>query len=410
MQTIAWLLLFLGYVASRPSRSLLQPLPRHFDAGDASVVFVKDRMNLLPEGFGHSEEGTFPPFDLANPDEPFFDVRVKDKRIRKELKELSKAEFIAFDEKFFDIIGSRPHLERMFNLSTSLREAPVYIPSSNLLFVSDMGSRKQMRINLTAEEPTLEYVSLDPHIDSINGAAYSAVDKLIYATVNPSEGISAGIYAIDPVTLKTSPVLNNYIGHHFNSPNDLVIQGDSIWFTDPPYAALLGNGSTAELRPNVYFYNTSSHLVRVVEEDIHMPNGIALSPENKILYVADSGALCQPIGQPTVASEHRSIYAYDIVNGQLFNRRLVYISDLWVPDGVKVSSSGIIYTAAGIFVDVISPEGVLLGKIRAQGSMQNLIFAGPKYEELWIVGLGGIYRTRLADRGIPLLRSQFLIS
>ena len=341
-------------------------------------------------------------------DEPFFDIGITDKHVEKELEEIANAEFIAFDVRFFDLIGSRPLLEPMFNLSKtiSLREAPVYVPTSNLLFVSDMGARKPMRINLTEKEPTLEYVSLHPHLESINGAAYSAFDNLIYATVNPSPGISGGIYAIDPETLETFPVVNNYVGHHFNSPNDLVVQDDGLWFTDPPYAALLGNGSTAELRPNVYFYNTSSHVLKAVDENLQLPNGIALSPDNKILYVADSGALCQPIGQPTVASEHRSIYAYDIVDSLLFNKRLVYITDFWVPDGVKVSASGTIYTAAGIFVDVISPDGVLLGKIRTQGSMQNLIFAGPKYEELWIVGLGGVYRTRISDPGIPFKVSK----
>ena len=335
---------------------------------------------------------------------------MKDKRVEKELKEISEAEFIAFDEKFFDLIGSKPRLEPMFNLSLSLREAPVYLPSSNLLYVSDMGMRQQMRINLTEKEPSFEYVTLDPHLKSINGAAYSDADNLIYATVNGDgeSEVSAGIYAIDPKTLKTHPVLNNYVGHHFNSPNDLVIQGDGLWFTDPPYAALLGNGSVAEMRHNVYFYNTTSGIVRAVEEDLQLPNGIALSPDGKILYLADSGALCQPIGQPTVPTRHHSIYAYDIVKGQLHDKRLVYITDHWVPDGVKVSDSGNIYTAAGIFVDVISPEGVLLGKIRTTGSMQNLIFAGPKYDELWIVGIGGLFRTKMADRGIPVSSaSQF---
>jgi sugar lactone lactonase YvrE len=332
---------------------------------------------------------------------------VEDERIKKELKEISKAEFIAFDQKFFDLIGSKPLLEPVFNLSLELREAPVYIPSSNLLYISDRGEGKQMRINLTEKEPRLEYVSFHPPLNFINGAAYSEVDNLIYATVNPagSSDITAGIYAIDPETLETHPVLNNYVGHHFNSPNDLVLLDDGLWFTDPPYASLLGNGSAAELRPTVFFYNTTSRVVRAVEEDLQLPNGIALSPDNKILYVADSGALCKPMGQPTVPTKHHSIYAYDIVDGRLRDKRLVYISDFWVPDGVKVSRSGIIYTAAGIFVDVISPEGVLLGKIRTPESMQNLIFAGPEYDELWIVGIGGVFRTKMADQGIPFSSS-----
>jgi gluconolactonase len=347
--------------------------------------------------------------DALTTDQPFFDIRVSDKHLQEELDEIADAQFIAFDDKFFDVIGRRPHLEPMFNLSLSLREAPVYVHSTNTLFVSDMGKQKWMRINLTDDEPELDYVTLKPHITSVNGAAYSAKDKLIYCTVNGADGEGApGIYAVDPKTLESHVVVNNYIGHHFNSPNDLVVDGDTIWFTDPPYAALLGNGSAAELRPTVFFYNTTSHVLRAVEEDIQLPNGIALSPDAKILYVADSGALCQPIGQPTVPTRHHSVYAFDIGTG-LTNKRLVYSADFWVPDGIKVSRSGVIYSAAGIFIDVVSPEGELLGKIHTKGLMQNLVFAGPKYEELWMVGLGGVYRTRLADQGIPLSTSQFRI-
>ena len=325
------------------------------------------------------------------------------------MDEIAEAEFIAFDETFFDLIGSKPRLEPMFNLGESLREAPVYIPSSKILYISDMGAQKQIQVNLSGDEPTMEYVSLDPPLEAINGAAYSLADDLIYVTVNPNGHAPAGLYAIDPKTLKTWPVINNYVGHHFNSPNDLVILDDALFFTDPPYAQIMGNESTAELRPNVYYYNTTSHIIRAVEEDLQLPNGIALSPDNKILYLADSGALCQPIGQPTVPSKHHSIYAYDIVDGLLHNRRLIYISDLWVPDGVKVSRSGIIYTSAGIFVDVVSPGGVLLGKIRTPGLMQNLQFAGPNYDQLWIVGIGGIYRTKIKDQGIPIEASRFNI-
>ena len=58
MRLIIWIALFAGWVSARPSLSLLQPLPKHYDAGDAAVVFIKDRMNVLPEGFGHNKEGT----------------------------------------------------------------------------------------------------------------------------------------------------------------------------------------------------------------------------------------------------------------------------------------------------------------------------------------------------------------
>lgn len=61
MKAIVFLSLFLSAVSARPSQSILQPLPKHFDSGDASVVFIKDRMNVLPEGFEHTKDGKTSP-------------------------------------------------------------------------------------------------------------------------------------------------------------------------------------------------------------------------------------------------------------------------------------------------------------------------------------------------------------
>lgn len=58
MRPIFWIALLIKLISARPSLSLLQPLPKHYDAGDASVVFIKHRMNVLPESFEHKEEGT----------------------------------------------------------------------------------------------------------------------------------------------------------------------------------------------------------------------------------------------------------------------------------------------------------------------------------------------------------------
>jgi gluconolactonase len=232
---------------------------------------------------------------------------------------------------------------------------------------------------------------------------YSPYDGLIYATVNACPSAESGIYSIDPATLATKAVVNNFIGHHFNSPNDLALTDDGIWFTDPPYAAILGNASSAELRATVYFYNITSKVLRPVEEDIQMPNGVATSVDNKFLYIADSGALCQPIGKPTVPTKHHSVYAYDVVgSGQIRNRRLFYISDHWVPDGIKTTPAGNLYSAAGVFVDIVSPDGDLLGKLTFPGIVANIAFAGPEYNQLWIVGISGIYRAKIKEQGAHL--------
>jgi sugar lactone lactonase YvrE len=328
---------------------------------------------------------------------------VSDPDVAEDLEEIKKANYIAFDSAFFDIIGNEPSWEEMYKLPVGLKEAPIFIPHMNVLYFSDQAAGKLYTIDLNEEPPPIKYVELNPPLEGINGMGYAPEDGLIYATVNACPSAPAGIYSIDPETLKTKTVVNNFLGHHFNSPNDLALSPGAVWFTDPPYAALLGNASAAELRPIVYHFNLKSKVLTPVDEDIQMPNGIATSVDHKTLYVADSGALCQPIGLPTIPDRHHSVYAYDIVgSGQVRNKRLFYISDLWVPDGLTISRNGNLYSAAGRFVDVISPEGLLVGKISFPGVIANVEFAGKKYNEVWGVGLGGVFRMKIKDRGVDL--------
>src|SRR5579859_6368005 len=271
-------------------------------------------------------------------DQPFYDISVSDSDVAKELKEIKGANYIAFDSDFFDIIGNEPSWEEMYTLPVGLKEAPVFIPHMNVLYFSDQAAGKLYKIDLSKEPPPIEHVELHPPLEGVSGMGYSSEDGLIYVTVNACPSAPAGIYSIDPETLKTKTVVNNFIGHHFNSPNDLALSPGAVWFTDLPYAALLGNASAAELRPIVYHFNLKTKVLTPVDEDIQMPNGIATSVEHKTLSVADSGALYQPIGLPTVPDRHHSVYTYDIVgSGRVCNKRLFYISDLWVPDGLTVS-------------------------------------------------------------------------
>lgn len=90
------------------------------------------------------------------------------------------------------------------------------------------------------------------------------------------------------------------------------------------------------------------------------------------------------------------VYAFDVIEGgAVRNRRAVYETDQWIPDGIKVTKSGNIYTAAGNFIDVVDPNGVLLGKIKTPTFTTNLVFSGAG--GLWLVGQGAAYRVMLAE-------------
>lgn len=102
-----------------------------------------------------------------------------------------------------------------------------------------------------------------------------------------------------------------------------------------------------------------------------------------------------------LVSRHRGVYAYNysLDSSSLTNRRLVYVPDTHVADGLKVSQSGYIFTAAGSSIDVVRPsDGILLGKIATGTEVMNNLVAVPG-GEWWLTGQGGIWRARIAESG-----------
>ncbi len=153
---------------------------------------------------------------------------------------------------------------------------------------------------------------------------------------------------------------DHYDGMRFNSPNDLHVASDgSIYFTDPPYG--LRKGANDPLRETPWFgvYRLSPDgTVTLLSKECERPNGVALSPDEKTLYVAQS---------------HRPephIFAWDIKpDGSLGPRRTLYDASKeaeqyrGMPDGLKTDKDGNIWTTGPGGVLVISPEGKLLGHI-----------------------------------------------
>ena len=97
----------------------------------------------------------------------------------------------------------------------------------------------------------------------------------------------------------------------------------------------------------------------------------------------------------------RGVYAYNYSaeTSTLTNRRLIYVCDVHVSDGIKVAETGLIFTAAGSSIDVVDPsDGVLLGKIVTSNETMNNLVAIPG-GEWWFTGQGGIWRARIATQG-----------
>lgn len=175
---------------------------------------------------------------------------------------------------------------------------------------------------------------------------------------------------------------DHYLNKRFNSPNDVVVRGDgTVFFTDPPY------GVQKELRElpfsGVYSIGSDGTLT-LLSVYMDFPNGIALSPDEKTLYVADSGS-------------EGMIQAFDIdAKGLLRATRLVNKTPA---DGIKVDERGNIWAAMDDGIRVFSPEGAVLETIAFPEEPANCAFGGTDGKTLYVTARHGLYKVRCAVRG-----------
>ena len=190
----------------------------------------------------------------------------------------------------------------------------------------------------------------------------------------------------------------SYEGKRLNSPNDVVVHSDgSVWFTDPTYGIKSDyEGFRAEPEQatrNVYRLDPQTGEIDAVVTDFGQPNGIAFSPDETILYVADSSSSHDP-------SAPRHIRAFDVVDGrQLKNSRVFCDIDNGLADGFRVDVDGNVWTSAGDGVHCFGPDGKLLGKILLPQTAANLTFGGPRRNQLFITATKSLYAIFLATTG-----------
>lgn len=163
-------------------------------------------------------------------------------------------------------------------------------------------------------------------------------------------------------------IADTYMGKEFNSPNDLAMDSaGNIYFTDPPYGR--PENQTGEIGFNGVFRVSSGKDVVLLIDSLTWPNGIALSPDEKTLYINQSDP------------ENPVLYSYGIAeNGSLENGKVLFdfksLSEnaSGLPDGLKVHKSGNIFATGPGGVHIISPEGKHPAAIKTVKSTANCAF------------------------------------
>jgi gluconolactonase len=187
-------------------------------------------------------------------------------------------------------------------------------------------------------------------------------------------------------------------GRRLNSPNDVTVKSDgSIWFTDPLYGIQSdyeGGRQFSEQPPALYRFEPDSGRITVAAGDFDGPNGLAFSPDERRLYVAETG-------DQTTDNPKQYIRAFDVdAQGQLSGGEIFHKIEPGYADGLCVDEDGNLWSSAGDGVHCIDPSGRLLGKVLVPYRVSNLTFGGLLKNRLFIGGSHTLYAIFLNRRGL----------
>ncbi len=184
---------------------------------------------------------------------------------------------------------------------------------------------------------------------------------------------------------------DRYDGKRFNSPNDVVVKSDgSIWFSDPSYGIdsdYEGDAAHSDIGAcNVYRIDAASGRVTIVASDFVQPNGLAFSPDESLLYVADTGLTHHDDGPHHVRRFNVSAGGATVSGGQVFAT-----CPKGLYDGFRIDVRGNLWLSAGDGVHCVASDGALLGRILIPEPVANVCFGGPKLNRLFICGTTSLY-------------------
>lgn len=261
-------------------------------------------------------------------------------------------------------------------------EGPVWLPRESALIFSDIPKDELKRWTRTGGVTVFRAPSRNA-----NGNSLDAAGRLLTC-----EHSGRRVVRLEPDG--TLAVLAEaFEGKRLNSPNDIVERRDgTLWFTDPDYGLKTDPATKAKVgkeQPGnfVYRLDPKSGRVTAVARDFSHPNGLAFSPDEAKLYIADSGA-------------PRHIRVFSVASdGTLRDGRVFCTIDKGGPDGIRVDREGRVWSSTGDGVQVFSPTGELLGRILTPEAAANLCFGGEDGRTLFITARKSLYAIRVLTTG-----------
>jgi len=296
--------------------------------------------------------------------------------------------FEILDARFRKLILGNVHVER---LHTGCRwaEGPAYFAAGRYLLWSDIPNDRVMRWDETDGSVS---VFQSPAFYA-NGHTVDAEGRLL-AAEHGARGIARYEHDGSRRVLTTG-------GDRWrlNSPNDLIVKSDgSVWFTDPSYGIdsdYEGHAAPHETDGcHVWRLDLASGNLRAVATDFEQPNGLAFSPDEKFLYVADTGASHRADGPRHIRRFRVDADGESLSGGEVFAACAVGLHD-----GFRVDAQGNLWVSAADGVLCYAPDGDPIGRIRIPEVVGNVCFGGAKRNRLFICATTSLYAVYLKTAG-----------
>lgn len=272
-------------------------------------------------------------------------------------------------------------------------EGPVWVPADGgYLIFSSMDTDNKLK---KLVPPGTVSNFLVPAANTLfNGNTLDGQERLISCQAG-----TAGLRIVMVTNGVVTPLASTCNGLKFYSPNDVVVKSDgTIWFTDPGYNGVTTPPPVTGYQGGYYVYrfnptNGNVTCVPVVTNTFLRPNGLCFSPDESLLYIADSDT----------SRHHIRVYSVSPSNTLSGGSVFATISN-GIPDGIRCDVDGRIYSSSGDGVRIFLPDGRMIGRIIIASTVANLCFGRADWKTLFIVAKPTVCSIPLKVAGTPSLK------
>jgi gluconolactonase len=305
--------------------------------------------------------------------------------------QIEGTDLVVLDKRFEPLFAGYGRVERLWT-GARWSEGPAWFAAGRYLVWSDIPNNRMLHYF----EPSGQVSVFRQPSNNSNGNTVDNQGRLVtceHLTRRVTRTEADGSVSI---------LADKWNGKRLNSPNDAVVKSDdSVWFTDPAYG--IDSDNEGDRAPqeidgcHVYRVDPrTGEVVRLIDNMVR-PNGLAFSPDERLLYVVDTGATHvengpRHIRRFSVASDGKSVKG-----GEVFAE-----STAGLFDGLRVDSDGRVWTSTAEGVHCYDPDGTLIGKILIPEIVANVTFGGAKRNRLFICGTTSLYAVLLMVNGSKL--------